>query len=1292
MSKVRDLPETTSLDDQDLVYAVDASDGVNGGRKITKANLKTSVAPTDAETKTAYENNADTNAFTDAEKAKLAGIESGAAADQDADQVPFDNNNSTLDATNVEAAINELDAEKENAFVKNTAFNKDFGSAEDTIVEGNDKRLITPQRVTVKLDPGPGEFSSIKAAVDSILDASVSKPYQVNIGPGVYVEDTISVPPFVHVRGEREATVVRAADPDNDIFIVGSNCSIAQMRIEGATGTNSTAFRRTGGTTESEINLVEFGDNTNLLLMDSTAGAPTVIVNNCRVPSGTEFVRGFSISGTGDGVLVINGLTGVLTGTGNNSTDAFFGTGATNKMLILASNIRTEAPASLTNGVNLQDGIKCFISTLNLIGPDTGVCVGNVGVGPELAISGLTITSQVNFSVQIQNPGTTGFINGAWDFSTLDIDDTASENLSVSFNEVGSSSVGTVKYGDIIQGGDNTSLLNISKLNREEATLGVITGGQISNGVGLLELNVSAGNGFLTDSNGNAKEVTWEAINLFTPADTSRQVTVNENGVVQLEASLPADLSERVVLGRVISGDSSIVRIENSTLVSKHHGNLVERYLRNTFGALFASGSVVSENGSTDRALDVTSGEYYFGTKRYIPSGGNEISFSRIIRDGLGDFTNEALSQTIIPNNQYDNNSGSLVAIPSGHYAKGVLLLGGDGSFERYTYVFAQETFADLNDVVAADLPQLPAEVGEALTPIAAIIVQEGQVNFTQIDDIRPRPSFAASGAGSSSDHGGLTGLLDDDHPQYFLTNGNRTMTGNVDMGGNNINNVGTVGGVDISDHSTRHLPNGADALDTAAPLTNLSGNTLNSVGTANSFSRSDHTHQIENASGSVAGLMSSSDKNKIDGIESGATQDQNASEVPYNNAGSGLSATDVNDAIDEVQSNVDTVSSSLTNHLNGAAGKHDATEIDYERADGSKTDIAPGSDDVESAVSDLDDNKLSRSGSQAMTGDLPMGGNNITGAGTVNGVTVESHGSRHNPGGSDPVSTAAPSSNLTGNTTNQEGVATSLSRSDHSHNIDTGAPSSNLTGDTTNAEGSSPNMSRSDHSHAIDTGTPSGSLGGNSTNTEGSSSNLARADHTHDMATGAASTQTPAQANAEGSSNNLARADHTHNFPVGTPVNTGDANAEGAAASFSRSDHVHNMFPALEINQAEDATFRSTTGGLGTAGNGQRLTTASLPAGLYKIEWYYTWSYDDTTSDFLAEVELDSTDILVNHVQEPQDSGGAGNGGTNQRFPAAGHAYRNLAAGVHTIDINYGGGGATSSLHLSRISLMRVG
>lgn len=66
----------------------------------------------------------------------------------------------------------------------------------------------------------------------------------------------------------------------------------------------------------------------------------------------------------------------------------------------------------------------------------------------------------------------------------------------------------------------------------------------------------------------------------------------------------------------------------------------------------------------------------------------------------------------------------------------------------------------------------------------------------------------------STTDHGALSGLTDDDHPQYLLVNGSRPMTGPLDMGGQNITNVGTVDGVDVSGHAARHITGGADEID----------------------------------------------------------------------------------------------------------------------------------------------------------------------------------------------------------------------------------------------------------------------------------------------------------------------------------------------------------------------------------------------------------------------------------------------------------------------------------------------
>jgi hypothetical protein len=62
----------------------------------------------------------------------------------------------------------------------------------------------------------------------------------------------------------------------------------------------------------------------------------------------------------------------------------------------------------------------------------------------------------------------------------------------------------------------------------------------------------------------------------------------------------------------------------------------------------------------------------------------------------------------------------------------------------------------------------------------------------------------------------------------------------------------------------------------------------------------------LSEATPSFAGLMSAANRVKLDGIEENATADQSAVEVPYSNTTSGLSATNVQTAIDEIISSYD--------------------------------------------------------------------------------------------------------------------------------------------------------------------------------------------------------------------------------------------------------------------------------------------------------------------------------------------------------------------------------------------------
>ena len=80
------------------------------------------------------------------------------------------------------------------------------------------------------------------------------------------------------------------------------------------------------------------------------------------------------------------------------------------------------------------------------------------------------------------------------------------------------------------------------------------------------------------------------------------------------------------------------------------------------------------------------------------------------------------------------------------------------------------------------------------------------------------------------------------------------------------------------------------------------------------SINSSDGTDDsIAAVSGTLAGVMLPAQKTKLDGIEANAKDDQDASEVDYDNTTSALTATNVQAAIDELEQEIDSTQSSIS-------------------------------------------------------------------------------------------------------------------------------------------------------------------------------------------------------------------------------------------------------------------------------------------------------------------------------------------------------------------------------------------
>lgn len=93
---------------------------------------------------------------------------------------------------------------------------------------------------------------------------------------------------------------------------------------------------------------------------------------------------------------------------------------------------------------------------------------------------------------------------------------------------------------------------------------------------------------------------------------------------------------------------------------------------------------------------------------------------------------------------------------------------------------------------------------------------------------------------------------------------------------------------------------------------------------------------------------------------------------------------------------------------------------------------------------------------------------NIILGSGwTLDGIDPSSHASRHNPGGADAVSTAAPSQIVPAGS-NTTGVSANLARADHGHRVDTAAGTVLDPLVASGSTGVANGFSRSDHTHGV--------------------------------------------------------------------------------------------------------------------------------------------------------------------------------------------------------------------------------
>ncbi len=521
------------------------------------------------------------------------------------------------------------------------------------------------------------------------------------------------------------------------------------------------------------------------------------------------------------------------------------------------------------------------------------------------------------------------------------------------------------------------------------------------------------------------------------------------------------------------------------------------------------------------------------------------------------------------------------------------------------------------------------------------------------------------------TDHSALSNLGSDTHTQYLLATGARALTGDLNLGTNDITNVGLVDGVDVSTLTSNHsaLSNlGVDShtqyllADGTRALSgdlNLGTNDITNVGLYNGVDVTNHSALSNLGSDTHTQYLLASGTRALTG-------DLNLGTNDITNVG----------LVDGVDVSTLTANHSALSNL----GADDHAQ--YLRTDGGRTltgDLNLGTNDLtnvglyngvdvtnHSALSNLGSDThtqyLLASGTRSLTGDLNLGTNDITNVGLVDGVDVTNHSARHAANGLDALSTAAPVGVLVGASPSL-GSGPSYARSNHQHGILSATPVA-LSPDGGNVEGTASTTSRSDHSHNVPAAGPTQGIGGG--NAEGGASSFSRSNHDHAIRTTAGPTD----------------------LTVGSIEDQQMVQRNGSSLS-------GNWFGSFLQTANSTGASLSTLTSLSTK---LTLVTPSIPAGTYKLEWSYNWNHNNTGNDFVGVIDVDGTPEM-RHQQEPKDSAGTsyppGSGsGTNQSHAASGFIELTFATdATHTMLMQWATstGGTASTIWNARLLFHRL-
>ena len=704
----------------------------------------------------------------------------------------------------------------------------------------------TGRRLVVKASPAANEYSTIAAAIAAIGTtlpaASSTVRYVVQVYPGEYTEAPFAVPGYVYISGfdPWNSAVIKAQDLTNDFITVAPNGGLFNVAVSGPTTAGKSAIAQTGsGTTKIYwVNIKEGYFGITLAPVSGTARCHCIGVVTDGPTAMNRMFNCDNPAGIGVFILMQSGPM-VTTWAGTDPAAVYLNSnGASppraNATLDLCQ-FRGNAPSGQTlhsvyadNGA-LVRGICCsFAGATSLTNPAIAICSGpNPGTSykTRIDIHGSQIKpGGYTKDIKIMHAETVNSYSGMATEANLDF--VAGAQFNGSFSD---SSFGQVVYGELYVGNtfNKTPLAAYVEANKAS---GVSVGGGLSRGAGARQVDIAAGSGFLDTANG-LREVTWGATTITVAANSAKaRIYVDSAGAIQQSPS-GIDKTLNIQLGEVGTDADSVVYLFDQRVTLPHFRTRLYEYLEKVIGPINISGGIVTEN-ATDLHLDATDSVFYVTEEENDTAGAANISFTYWYRDGAGGWM-AIENQNAINTTQWDNGSGTLATLTAGKFRRDLLMVGVSSGGTEYHVIMGQAQFDTGGSALVN--PIVPDVFTEHACRLAALVVEQGATALYTIEDQRPRLGQAAAGTSGITAHNDLTGRDSPTaHSQYQLASEKAAAGGYASLDGGGQVPVGQLGNVTHG---------------------NQAGGALHSAATT-----------------SANGFMAAADKQKLDGIATGAT------------------------------------------------------------------------------------------------------------------------------------------------------------------------------------------------------------------------------------------------------------------------------------------------------------------------------------------------------------------------------------------------------------------------------------